>query len=303
MWGHSGTKSRGDVETDALRPWPHVAKLPAPLANTELLDAADPDGEDRLGLVWHRRTGLVSATALLDSSPGLRTEPAVAEAWTACWWALLRDACAHPEIRAAAVTVDATTGASPVRFTVTVDPGAIWQTVSSVAEAAAITARVLDELDVGAAGVVLLRWATPADLARTARAAFEPHCRWLTPDAEPPAWGELTPRSEAVLAHLYRHERYASTSWALHAPAGELPDAAAVPALVRPGRYPRRVTLVRRHTPQNPGCSVYVTATVPFPGNVEAARVEVEALHPSLEPCRSRQVDAFSVGLPRGWFR
>lgn len=303
MWGHVGTSPRSGVETDALRPWPHVAKLPAPLAHTELLDAAHPGGEDRVGLVWHRRTGLVSATALLGSSRGLLAEPAVAEAWTACWWALLRDACAHPEVRAAAVTVDATTGTPPVRLTVTVDPGAIWQTVSSVAEAVAITARVLDELDVGAAGVVLLRWGTPADLARTARAAFEPHCRWLAPDAEPPAWGELTPRSEAVLSHLYRHERYASTSWALHAAPGELPDATAVPALLRPGRYPRRVTLVRRHTPRDPGCSLYVTATVPFPGNVEAARVEVEALHPALEACRSRQVDAFGVGLPRGWFR
>lgn len=305
MWEQTGLRTRlrgGSVVTDALRPWPHVAKLPAPLAGTELLDADHP-GQDRVGLVWHRRTGLMSATALLASSRSLLTEPAVAETWVACWWALLQDACAHPEIRAAAITVDATRGAegTPVRFTLTVDPGAIWQTVSSVGEAAAITTRVVDEIDVGAAGVALARWATAADVARTARAAFEPHCRWLAPDAEPPAWGELAPGTEAERAHIYRHERYASSSWALHLPPGERPEA--TPALLRPGRFARRVTLLRRDTPRDPGCSLYVTATVPFPGNIAHAQTEVEALHPELVSARPRQAGAFAVGLPVGWFR
>ncbi len=298
--GRARAHQRADRTSGGLRPWPHVARLPSPLAGTELLDT------DRCGVVWHRPTGLMSATALLTPCPTALREPAVAEAYAACWWALLETACARPEIQAAAITVDVLPSGEqhPVRLTLTVDPAARGP-VGSVAQAAALTGQVLRGLDVCAAGLAELRPATPADLARITRAAFEPHCRPVA-DAEPIAWGELAPDTETELPGVYRHERYGSVSWALHVPPGQHPRAEAIPALLRPGRHPRRVTLVEWPGPRERVRSVFVTAAVSEPAEIALARAEVEALvrtvQPRLELCRDLQAAAFAVGLPVGWF-
>lgn len=302
--GHHGSlhrNGRGDGTSGGLRPWPHVAMLPLPLAGTELLDT------DRCGVVWHRPTGLMSATALLAPCPAALREAAVAETYAACWWALLETASARAEIHAAAITVDVLPSGEqhPVRLTLTVDPAA-WGPVSSVAHAAALTGGALRGLDVTAAGLVKLRPATAAELARITRAAFEPLCRWSEEEAEPIAWGELAPETETELSRVYRHERYQSVSWALRVPPGQHVRAEAIPALLRPGRHPRRVTLVEWPGPRERIRSVYVTAAVADPAEGEPARAEVEALvrtvQPRLELCRDLQAAAFAVGLPVGWF-
>ncbi len=292
---------------DALRPWPHVARLPLPLAGTELLDA-EHSGHHRCGVVWHRPSGLMSTTVLLAPSENLLRDTAVAEAWAACWWNLLDAVCARPQIPAAAITVEVSDGAtpSPARLTLTVDPPATWHPVSSVADAAALTVRTLDRVDVTAAGLVVLRTADAADLARIARAAFEPECPWVAPDAEPPAWGELAPRTEQDLPRVYRHERSHSVTWALHVPPRQRLGAEALPLLLRPGRFPRRVTLVRRGSVREPACSVFVTVSVREAADVGPARSEVENLMRSVQPrlqvCSGRQAAGFAVGLPIGWF-
>lgn len=299
-WG-DGT-SRG-----SLRPWPHVATLPVPLAGTELLDVQGR-GQERCGVVWHRPTGLMSATALLAPCPTAMREPAVAEAYAACWWGLLEAACARPEIRAAALTVEVLPGGEqhPLRLTLTVDPGAVRTDINSVADAAALTVRALAGVDVEATGLVGLRPADPADLARITRAGFEPRCGWSAPQAEPVAWGELTPDTEADLPRVYRHERYGSLTWALHVPPRRHPRAEAIPALLQPGRHPRRVTLIEHQDPHETIRSVYVTSSVSDPSELDLARSEVEALvrtvQPRLQICRDRQAQAFAVGLPVGWF-
>lgn len=298
---------RGEASAgDALRPWPHVARLPLPLSGTELLDA-EHGGRDRCGVVWHRPTGLMSTTVLLAPSEGLRHDPAVAETWAACWWNLLDAVCGRPEIVAAAVTVDVVAGEqAPLRLTLTVDPPATWHPVSSVADAAALTIRTLDRVDVGAAGLVVLRTAGPADLARITRGAFEPECPWIAPGAEPPAWGELAPRTETELPGVYRHERSHSVTWALHVPPRRRLAAEALPLLLRPGAFRRRVTLLRHGSPREVACSVFVTSSVRDPGELSAARAEVETLarpvQPRLQLCTGQQAAGFAVGLPVGWF-
>lgn len=297
---------RGDDPSPGpeLRPWPHVAKLPAALAGTELLDADYP-AHGRCGVVWHRPTGLTSSTVLLEPSALLLTDPGVAETYTSCWWSLLDDAGLRPEVRAAAVTVDVHPGGAPqapVRLTLTVDPG-VRDTVASVADAAALTVRALSGVDAAAAGLAVLRPATAEDLARIARDAFEPGSGLEQSDEEPPAWGELSPASEAELAKTYQHERYTSMSFAMHAAPGRRLSAEAVPHLLMPGIYARRVTLVRR---QPSACSVFVTVSVADPDDLTAARAELESLvrttQPRLELCRDLQAEAFGVGLPAGWF-
>jgi len=297
-----GTSVRVDI-----RSWPHVAKLPASLSGTELLDADYP-GHGRCGVVWHRPTGLTSATVLLEPSALLLSDRAVGETYTACWWGLLADACSRPDVTAAAITVDVLPGGGPqpaVRFTVTVDPCAT-ERIRSVSDAAAMTVGALAGIDTYAAGVVVLRPATAVDLARIARAAFEPRERWIRRDSEPPAWGELAPLTEANEAKSYHHERYNSVSYAMHAQCGRRFDADAIPLLLTAGSHPRRVTLVRRAGAHGTPCSVFVTVSVGDADDLLAARAEVESLvratQPRLELCRDLQAEGFGVGLPAGWF-
>ena len=144
-------------------------------------------------------------------------------------------------------------------------------------DAAALTVQAVAGVDVEAAGLLELRPARADDLARIARAAFEPRCRWPAPGAEPVAWGELTPGTEADLPRLYRYERYGSLSWALHVPARQHPRAEAIPALLHPGRHPRRVTLIEHKGPHETVRSVFVTASVSDPAEIGLAGAEVEA--------------------------
>ncbi|HVE24547.1 MAG TPA: SCO6880 family protein [Sporichthya sp.] len=307
--GHARSRVRGDGSSGetGIRPWPHVATLPAALAGTELLDADCPV-HGRCGVVWHRPTGLMSATLLLEPSALVLSDPAVGETYTACWWTLLADAASRADVTAAAVTVDVAPAAgSPpaVRFTVTVDPCA-RERIRCVTDAAALTVGALAAIDTEAAGVVACRPATATDLATIARAAFEPRTRWVRPGEEPPAWGELSPRTEASGPRSYQHERYTSVSYAMHAPSGRRFDADAVPHLLAPGTHPRRVTLVRREGPRGTVCSVFVTVSVERTADFRAARAELESLlctaQPRLEVCRNLQAEAFGVGLPAGWF-
>jgi hypothetical protein len=292
---------RGDDPSPGreIRPWPHVAKMPAALAGTELLDADHP-GAGRCGVVWHKPTGLTSVTALLAPSDRVLSDPAVAEAYAACWWGLLEAACSRTDVQAAAVTLDVLPGGGPqpaVRFTLTVDPTA-EERVTTVSDAAALTVRALLGVDAEAAGVSVLRPATAEDLARIARAAFEPRARIGWPGAEPPAWGELSPATEADLATVYQHECYCSASFATHSEPGGRIGAETVPQLLAPARFPRRVTLVRCASTS----SVFVTVSVADPDDLVGACEEVASAHPGLELCRHLQAEAFGVGLPAGWF-
>jgi hypothetical protein len=99
------TSYRGQV----MCRWPRSATLPGVLATTELLDVEVP-GFGRCGLVWDRRSGLLSSTMLLGTGGTLLTDQADAERYVASWGALLANLADQPAIRWATVTVELTPG-------------------------------------------------------------------------------------------------------------------------------------------------------------------------------------------------
>lgn len=207
--GRGETSFRGHV----MVRWPQSGSLPGVLAPTELLDVEVP-GRERCGLVWDRRSGLMSATMLLSTGGTLLSDQLTSETYVASWGALLSSLADQPSIKWAAVTVEITPDAGPAlrrdvdarmdptapalarqilaelvdaapaasarvatRLTVTVDPAAGGERIASVTEGAAQTLRVLDSLNPAAAGAEVLRRATAADMARIVRSAYDPDSR------------------------------------------------------------------------------------------------------------------------------
>ncbi|MGQ0625606.1 MAG: SCO6880 family protein [Sporichthyaceae bacterium] len=208
-------RSRGETSYrgHAVLPWPHAGALPGVLASCELLDVEVP-GQERAGLVWDRRTGLMSGTVLLSTGGTLLSDAGTADAYVASWSATLAAFAEVPAIRWAAVTVDITPDgghslrqdvaarmdptAPPLaqhiltelvagaparsarvstRMTLTVDPTLTGDRIEEVADGSAATVRVLRGLDLAACGAEVVRMATAADLARMVRTAYDPHLR------------------------------------------------------------------------------------------------------------------------------
>lgn len=277
------TSLRGQV----MMRWPQSGTLPGILAATELLDVEVP-GRERCGLVWDRRSGMMSATMLLSTGGTLLADPRTSEAYVSSWGSLLASLSDQPSIKWAAVTVEITpdaglalrrdlddrvdpdapalareiltdlVSAAPAasarvstRFTVTVDPLACGERITSVTEGAAQTLRILDLLNLGAAGAEVLRRATAADLVRIVRSAYDPEARnapageW-TPGGRPLPWGDAGPIGCEEEPDLYRHENSFSVTWALlEAPRQQVAHNVLL-RLLSPGQYARRVTLLYR---------------------------------------------------------
>ena len=212
------TSYRGHV----MVAWPKAGAMPGMLASTELLDVEVP-GRERCGLVWDRRTGLMSATLLLSTGGTLLSDPRTSEAYVSSWGSLLAGLADHPAIRWAAVTVDIHPDAGPAlrqdvaarldphapalarqvlgelveaapaasarvstRLTVTVDPALGGEPITCVEDGAAATVRVLDLINPSVAGAEVLRRATAADLARIVRSAYDPDTRLAPAEAWSP---------------------------------------------------------------------------------------------------------------------
>lgn len=208
-------RSRGETSYrgHVMVPWPKGASLPGVLSATELLDVEVP-GRERCGLVWDRRTGLMSATLLLSTGGTLLSDTRTADSYVGSWGALLAGFADHPAIRWAAVTVDINPDAGPAlradvaarldpdapplarqvlanlveaapaasarvstRLTVTVDPSLGGEPITDVADGAAATVRILDLVNPAAAGAEVVRRATAADLVRILRSAYDPDTR------------------------------------------------------------------------------------------------------------------------------
>ncbi|MGQ0843868.1 MAG: SCO6880 family protein [Sporichthyaceae bacterium] len=207
--GRGETTYRGSV----LLPWPKAGNLPGVLAPTELLDVEIP-GRARCGMVWDRRTGLMSVTLLLSSAGTLLSDRDTADGYVSSWGSLLASFADVPAIRWAAVTVETTpdagnslrrdmdaridpdapewaravmadlveaapAGAARVstRLTLTVDPTMCGERIVELSDGVAATLRVLECLNTAGSGVEVLRAAGAADLARMVRAAFDPSSR------------------------------------------------------------------------------------------------------------------------------
>ncbi|MGQ0463975.1 MAG: SCO6880 family protein [Sporichthyaceae bacterium] len=217
--GRGETTYRGSV----LLPWPRAGSLPGILATTELLDVEIP-GRARCGMVWDKRTGLMSVTMLLSSAGTLLSDRDTSDGYVSSWGAMLASFADVPAIRWAAVTVETTpdaghslerdladrldpnapvwasevmaalVGATPAgaarvstRLTLTVDPTRSGERIAELADGVAATLRVLESLNPAGSGVEVLRAAGAADLARMVRSAFDPSSRRVASEA----WEDL----------------------------------------------------------------------------------------------------------------
>jgi len=275
------TSYRGQV----MCRWPRSATLPGVLATTELLDVEVP-GFGRCGLVWDRRSGLLSSTMLLGTGGTLLTDQADAERYVASWGALLANLADQPAIRWATVTVELTPGdcnalshdhanridpeappfasrvlralstAAPAtssrvetRLTVTVDASHGGTPVRNLEDGAAQALRVLGVVNPSAAGAEVIRRATATDLIRMVRTAYDPTAQSVPSiewDTTGLTWSDAGPVGAEELPGEYHHDGATSVTWALLEAPRQRVAHSVLLRLLSPGRFPRRVTIAYR---------------------------------------------------------
>ncbi|WP_026416345.1 SCO6880 family protein [Actinomadura oligospora] len=194
---------------------PRACQLPGVLAPLTLLSAEDGRG-GHYGIVWDRRTGLLTATLRVVPSSTWLADRADSDTWVASWGGWLASLGHLPQIRWVSVTVDtapepgstladaaarsvdpdapasaraildelvrtAPAAAADVdtRVSISFDPQASPTKPRSLTEAVAELGRLLDRLAsrLGGCGVSVLGRASAAEIAGTVRIAFDPACR------------------------------------------------------------------------------------------------------------------------------
>ncbi|WP_218040569.1 SCO6880 family protein [Actinomadura sp. WMMB 499] len=210
MWrGHN--RYRAGVIIDH----PRAFQLPGVLAPLTLLSVEDGYG-GRYGVVWDRRTGLLTATLRVVPTSTWLADRSDADTWVASWGGWLAALGHQPAIRWVTVTVDtapepgstladtigrAVVASAPeparqimdqlvraapsaaadvdTRVSITFDPKASSARPKDLFEAVAELGRTLDGLAsrLGNCGVSVLGRATAAEIAGTVRTAFDPHAR------------------------------------------------------------------------------------------------------------------------------
>ncbi|GLZ15631.1 hypothetical protein Acsp04_58660 [Actinomadura sp. NBRC 104425] len=212
-WGvlRGYTRYRAGVVTDH----PRAFQLPGVLAPLTLLSAEDGYG-GRYGIVWDRRTGLLTATLRVVPASTWLADRGDADAWVAAWGGWLAGLGHMPAVRWVTVTVDTApepgstladavrravvpTAPAPARtimnelvraapmaaadvdtrVSITFDPKAAASRPRDLLEAVAELGRTLDGLAsrLGGCGVSVLGRATAAEIAGAVRTAFDPHAR------------------------------------------------------------------------------------------------------------------------------
>jgi hypothetical protein len=275
------TSYRGHV----MSRWPRSATLPGVLASTDLLDVEVP-GHGRTGMVWDRRSGLLSSTMILGTGGTLLTDQADADRYVASWGALLANLADQPAIRWATVTVELTPGdgnalnrdhsnrmdpeapefatqvlgalatvapaaASHVetRLTVTVDASHGGARLQTLEDGAAQALRILAVVNPSAAGAEVIRRATATDLIRMVRTAYDPSARSVPLnewEATDLTWSDAGPAGAEELPSAYQHEGAISVTWALLQAPRQRVAHSVLLRLLSPGRFPRRVTIAYR---------------------------------------------------------
>lgn len=194
---------------------PRAFQLPGVLAPLTLLSAEDGYG-GRYGIVWDRRTGLLTATLRVVPTSTWLADRSDADTWVASWGGWLATLGHMPAVRWVTVTVDtapepgstladamnravdpdapaaartiiselvraAPAAAADVdtRVSITFDPKASSARPKDLFEAVAELGRTLDGLAsrLDGCGVSVLGRATSAEIAGAVRIAFDPHAR------------------------------------------------------------------------------------------------------------------------------
>ncbi|MFD0906091.1 SCO6880 family protein, partial [Actinomadura sediminis] len=231
-WRWSVLRGHNRYRAGVVIDHPRAFQLPGVLAPLTLLSVEDGYG-GRYGVVWDRRTGLLTATLRVVPASTWLADRSDADTWVSAWGGWLAALGHMPAIRWVTVTVetapepgstladavgravvesapeparqimDQLVQAAPAaaadvdtRVSVTFDPKASSARPRDLFEAVAELGRTLDGLAsrLGNCGVSVVGCATAAELAGAVRTAFDPHAR-----------GEVNrllarPRSEDVLS-------------------------------------------------------------------------------------------------------
>ncbi|MFI0484359.1 SCO6880 family protein [Actinomadura sp. 9N215] len=194
---------------------PRAFQLPGALAPLTLLSAEDGYG-GRYGIVWDRRTGLLTATLRVVPTSTWLADRSDADTWVASWGGWLATLGHMPAVRWVTVTVDTApepgstladtveravvpTAPAPARtimselvrtapaaaadvdtrVSITFDPKASSISPKDLFDAVAELGRTLDGLAsrLGGCGVSVLGRATAAEIAGAVRTAFDPQAR------------------------------------------------------------------------------------------------------------------------------
>lgn len=281
--GFTRARMRGQTayRSQWLSPYPRRWDLPGVLAPTRLLELTDP-GRGKVGIVWNRRSRLMSATYLLSPTGALLADSDTVNYQVGAWGQMLASLADEKAVSHAAVTIDLTPAlGSPLPQHVAArtdasSPGLARQIMDEVVAAAPATTtrirarltlsvditrhgrnlsqgvsetlRTLGGLSLSAAGVDVLRRASADDLAHIMRTAYDPHSEAVT---EPARWSELDwpdvgpVAAQEEWAH-YVHDGVYSLTWCLVEAPRQLVSHDVLLPLLLPGPYPRRLTLLYR---------------------------------------------------------
>jgi hypothetical protein len=214
-WSYASARGFTRYRMDVVAEQPGWFALPGVLSALSLLSAEDGFGS-RYGMVWDRRTGLLTATLRVVPSSTWLAERADADGWVANWGGWLASLGHVPMVRWVTVTVDtapepgsalasAVAGAidpgapeaarailgelvraAPAvaadvdtRVSLTFDPRASAAAPRNLVEAAAEAGRTLLGLEsaLGSCGVTVAGRLSPAAIAGVVRTAFDPAAR------------------------------------------------------------------------------------------------------------------------------
>ncbi|MGI5325076.1 SCO6880 family protein [Actinomadura nitritigenes] len=214
-WRWSVLRGHNRYRAGVVIDHPRAFQLPGVLAPLTLLSAEDGYG-GRYGIVWDRRSGLLTATLRVVPASTWLADRADADTWVAAWGGWLASLGHMPAVRWVTVTIDtapepgstladavgeavdptapeaarsimrelvraAPAAAADVdtRVSITFDPRASAAAPKDLFEAVADLGRILDGLAsrLSGCGVSVLGRATAAETAGAVRTAFDPHAR------------------------------------------------------------------------------------------------------------------------------
>lgn len=263
-------------------PYPRRWDLPGPLASTQLVEVNEP-GRGPAGVVWNKRSGLMSATLPLSPTGALLADHDTVNYQVGAWGQTLASLADDTAISHAAVTVEiapalgthlpehvaartdpaspelarqvmgevvsaapATTTRIRARLTLTVNPNRT--SARGLDDAVTETLRSLGGLSLTASGVDVLGRASADDLARIVRTAYDPSAEEVS---DPAQWSQVQwPDAGPVAAQeewsYYAHDGVYSTTWCLvEAPRQHVRHDVLLPLLL-PSPHARRLTLLYR---------------------------------------------------------
>lgn len=214
-WWRAASRGYTRYRAGVVVEHPRAFQLPGVLAPLSLLSAEDGFGS-RYGLVWDRRTGLLTATLRVVPTSTWLANREDADGWVANWGGWLATLGAVPMVRWVTVCIDTApepgstladsvaatldpTAPAPARaimnelvdtapgasadvdttVSITFDPKASPAAPKDLTAAVTEVGRTLQGLEsaLGTTGVTVLGRATATDLAGTVRAAFDPASR------------------------------------------------------------------------------------------------------------------------------